>query len=755
MPDYGHDLRFGTFVTPDASDPRRVVELAEVSESAGLDLVTFQDHPYNPGLLDTWTLLTWVAARTSRIRVAGNVLNLPLRPPAVLARAAASLDLLSGGRFALGLGAGAFWDGVAGMGGARLTPGRSIEALGEAIDIIRGLWRGDDRRPFRSTGEHYAIPEARRGPTPAHDIPVWLGAYKPRILRLTGAKADGWLPSLGYLKPADIGSSNAIIDEAADQADRDPREIRRLLNVFPIAGGVEQWLEQFVPLVLDHGFGTLILASDDPRTIQMFGQEVAPALREAVAKERTASGTATGQVRSRATLSRRVAGIDYDSLPASLQPVAVEPGDFGYEAERHTYIHRGSPGLIIGARSTDDVVAAIAFARGEGVPIAVRSGGHGISGRATNDGGVVIDLGAMNEVTLLDAARGLVRIGPGARWGDVAAELAPHGLAITSGDYGDVGVGGLATAGGLGFLARKYGLTIDHVVGAEVVTADGRVLRADADTNPELFWGLRGAGGNLGIVTSFDLVAPKVGDVVLAVVLYDAGDAGALLTSWGHAQEAAPRELTGFLTMVPAQGGQPAIGQAMLVYASDDVDAAQRALAPFFDVAPVLNQQAQVAPYAAIVPPHGNAHTGAGMGPIRSAMLRHVEPDVAAAVAHLIDVDAAQIVQIRAVGGAVNDVGPDETAFAHRAQNFALSVVARTRDVQEFERQWTRIAPFSEGSYLSFETDPQRLPEIFPDATLRRLRLLKADYDPDHVFDRNLDIPTTDEVRPTTSAAAG
>ena len=159
MPDYGHDLVLGTFLTPAAKNPQQVVALAQATERAGLDLVTFQDHPYQPAFLDTWTLLSWVAASTDRIHVAGNVLNLPLRPPAVLARAAASLDLLSGGRFALGLGSGAFWDAIVAMGAPRLTPGQGVDALDEAIDIIRGIWDTNERVPLRVHGD---VPPGRR-----------------------------------------------------------------------------------------------------------------------------------------------------------------------------------------------------------------------------------------------------------------------------------------------------------------------------------------------------------------------------------------------------------------------------------------------------------------------------------------------------------------------------------------------------------------------------------------------------------------
>ena len=196
MPDYGHDLEFGTFITPQNQRPQDVVALAQLTERAGLDLATFQDHPYQAGFLDTWTLLSWVAAQTTTLRVAPNVLNLPLRQPAVLARAAASLDLLSDGRVELGLGAGAFWDAIKAMGGPKLTPGESVDALSEAIDVIRGIWDVGERGGVRVRGEHYDVRGAKRGPEPAHDIGIWLGAYKPRMLRLTGAKADGWLPSM-------------------------------------------------------------------------------------------------------------------------------------------------------------------------------------------------------------------------------------------------------------------------------------------------------------------------------------------------------------------------------------------------------------------------------------------------------------------------------------------------------------------------------------------------------------------------------
>lgn len=297
MADYGHQLSFGSFLTPTNATPESVVGLAQLSEEVGLDLVSFQDHPYQPSYLDTWTLLSYVAAATVRVGLAPNVLNLPLRPPAVLARAAASLDLLSGGRLELALGAGAFPEAVEAMGGPRRTPGESVEALTEAIEIIRALWDVETRGGVRVEGEHYQVRGAKRGPAPAHPVGIWLGAYRPRLLRLTGRVADGWLPSSGYLPPEGLAGANAVIDEAAVKAGRTPADVRRLYNVSGrfagsgfLQGPPAQWVEQLTELALRHGMSTFILASDDPQMITRFAREVAPGVRESVAKTRSGPG---------------------------------------------------------------------------------------------------------------------------------------------------------------------------------------------------------------------------------------------------------------------------------------------------------------------------------------------------------------------------------------------------------------------------------------------------------------------------------
>ncbi|RIJ70616.1 LLM class flavin-dependent oxidoreductase [Nakamurella silvestris] len=747
--DYGHRLEFGTFITPSNTPPDGAVQLAVLSEELGYDLVTFQDHPYQPGFHDTWTLMTWVAARTERIRIAPNVLNLPMRPAAVTARAAASLDLLSGGRFDLALGAGAFWDAMAAMGTARLSAGESIEALGEGMEVIRGIWDAGNRSVLRVDGRHHHVNGAKRGPSPAHDIPIWVGAYKPRMLRLVGSTADGWLPSLAYLKPGDLRAGNIAIDAAAVEAGRDPREVRRLLNItgtFSAATGsflngpATQWVQELLPLVVEEGISTLILGSDDPDTLRRFAQEVVGELRAALDEHRGAAGTPTGRVRSTATLSRRRESINYDGLPDRLQGISVEPGDTAYDRVRSTYLRGGSPGLVIQAGEVQDVVEALAFARTQPVPLSIRSGGHGISGRSTNDGGIVIDVGKLDRIEVLDPVTRRIRVGPGARWAEVAAALAPHGWALSSGDYGGVGVGGLATAGGIGWLVREHGLTIDHLRAVEMVLADGSVVRADEEENAELFWGVRGAGANLGIVVAFEFEVDEVGDVGFAQLAFDASDTAEMLQRWGSAVESAPRDLTSFLSMGRSRPGQPPIAHVYSVVDSDDPATVVGRLQPIAEIAPLVDQAAQILPYAAIMNVPDGIHNGQGDPVARTGLIDHITPAFAAAAADLLRGGAVYFFQIRSVGGAVADVAPEATAYANRSANFCVSVFGSDRT--RTDAAWDELYGHFSGLYINFETDlrAERLADAYPADTLRRLQALKSTYDPTNVFRDNFNV---------------
>ena len=296
MPDYGHPLEFGVFLPPAAEAAGDTLTLARLADRLGLELVSVQDHPYQAAFLDAWTLLSVIAASTDSVRVFPNVANLPLRPPAMLARSAASLDLLSGGRVELGLGTGAFWDAIEAMGAPRRTPAESVAALEEAVAVIRALWT-PGRRGVRLDGEHYRLAGAHAGPFPLHDIGIWLGAYKKRMLALTGRVADGWLPSAPYAPPEQLAGMNEIIDEAAEAAGRSTSDIRRLYNISGtfsgqgndfLRGPAKIWVEQLAELALSDGISgfVLMVERDGDDDLRRFAEEVAPGVRELVARER-------------------------------------------------------------------------------------------------------------------------------------------------------------------------------------------------------------------------------------------------------------------------------------------------------------------------------------------------------------------------------------------------------------------------------------------------------------------------------------
>jgi alkanesulfonate monooxygenase SsuD/methylene tetrahydromethanopterin reductase-like flavin-dependent oxidoreductase (luciferase family) len=278
----------GISVIPSTDSLDRSRELVRVADEGGLAFVGVQDHPYQHHFFDTWSLIPTLLAETKRISFFTDVASLPLRPPAVMAKAAASLDVLSGGRFELGLGGGALPELIANFGGPRRTPGETVEAIDEAIDVIRLLW--SDQRSVSYAGKHYQLNDARPGPRPAHPIAIWVGAFKPRMIRLVGRKADGWLPSLGVLSRDGLRAGNEQIDESADKAGRDPRSIRRLLNVQgligegsppprselpvgylagePLAGPAGWWVETIAGFV-DDGFDTIVFSPVDPSPEQV------------------------------------------------------------------------------------------------------------------------------------------------------------------------------------------------------------------------------------------------------------------------------------------------------------------------------------------------------------------------------------------------------------------------------------------------------------------------------------------------------
>jgi len=302
MTDYDHPLQFGYFLTPDAASYPELLRVARLVDDLGLDLIGIQDHPYQRRFFDTWTLLTAIATQTGRVRIFPDVANLPLRPPAVLAKAAATLDLISGGRFELGLGAGGFWEAIEAMGGPVRSPKEAVAAFVDALHVIRLMW--SDQRSARYDGQYYRLHGVHPGPLPAHTIGIWVGAVGPKMLEVTGQLADGWIPSSSYIPPSRLPAMQQRIDTAALAAGRSPTAIRRLYNISGritdgpssgfLEGPVSQWVETLTRLTIDNGMSSYIFGggSDLDTQLRRFALEVAPQVRERVARHRAQSSEA-------------------------------------------------------------------------------------------------------------------------------------------------------------------------------------------------------------------------------------------------------------------------------------------------------------------------------------------------------------------------------------------------------------------------------------------------------------------------------
>ncbi|MBE3012792.1 FAD-binding oxidoreductase [Microbispora sp. NEAU-D428] len=424
----------------------------------------------------------------------------------------------------------------------------------------------------------------------------------------------------------------------------------------------------------------------------------------------------------------------------------VEPGAPGYASASRSVVASGSPACVLRPRSVGDVQAGVRFAADTGLALSVRGGGHAFAGFGTNDDGVVIDLSGLANVEIIDKERHLVRIGGGATWGQVAAVLAPHGLAISSGDTKSVGVGGLTLSGGIGWKVRRYGLALDSVVAAEVVTADGQVVRAGAEENPELFWAIRGGGGNFGIVTAFTFAAHPTTDVFFGRVAFPASEAAAVLQGWAEHLRTAPEELTSIANLAnPFAGGPQAPIEIQVAFDGDDPRLAAQAVDPIRRLGTVIGDDVALKPYAdtlvdgAIAPPGIHLVT-------RSAFVgKESVPEVLRILAEAGAAEGTPFIAVRSVGGAVSRVPQDATAYAHRqAELMVVTTVAGPMPVIQAARPgletiWSRLAPHVDGAYANFlaSATEEDVAAVYPARTYRRLAAVKRQWDPGNLFARN------------------
>lgn len=444
---------------------------------------------------------------------------------------------------------------------------------------------------------------------------------------------------------------------------------------------------------------------------------------------------------------------------ASMRGTTVQPGDEDYDRERKIWngAHDRHPAVIARCAGVADVIRTVDLARSEGLPLAVRGGGHSIPGFSTVEGGIVLDLSPMTGIRVDPAGR-TVTADAGCTWKDLDAETQQFGLAVTGGLVSSTGIAGFTTGGGIGWLMRKHGLACDNLVGADVVTADGQFVHASVDDNPDLFWGLRGGGGNFGVVTSFQFQLHEVGPTVLSgLVFYPAEEAEHVLRGYRAACAAAPDELTTLVNLTTAPPvpflpesvhGKPIIGVGGCW--SGDLDAGEAATAPFRSLGTVIADVFAPNPYAgwqqALDPlyPRGihNYFRSAFLPRADDASQRVLQDGFATLP------NAMSEIHLQHLGGAVGRVPADGTAFALRDQEFIVNVIARTpsadgfADVVEWARGVTSALGPDAGTYVNFtgEADAALVRASYPPDTFRRLVELKNEYDPTNLFRLNQNI---------------
>lgn len=425
----------------------------------------------------------------------------------------------------------------------------------------------------------------------------------------------------------------------------------------------------------------------------------------------------------------------------------LRPGDAGYDDAARVFFATGQPALVVRPRDPEEVAAAVRHAVRHDLALSVRSGGHSALGHGTNDGGLVIDLRHLDRVEVVDAERRLVRIGGGATWGQVAATLDPHGLGLTSGDTTDVGVGGLTLGGGVGWMVRKHGLAIDNLVGARVVTAGGRLVTASADQNVDLFWALRGGGGNFGVVVDFDFVAQPVTTVHFGTIAYQLDSAGDVVRRWRDAMRAAPEELSSTLALLPPTPGTPRQAMLLLCYAGDrgtpEVQA-DAAMEPLLELGTVTRASIAETRYADVLEEPQTLPPGLRLV-VRNTLVRTLDDEVVAALEGLHGGPTPAMIALRSLGGAVARVPAEATAFAHRdaeamvVGGFPMPEQLASAEVEQALEPWGAVAALGAGTYVNFQgsATAEDVAAAYPPATYARLAAVKRSYDPGNVFSLN------------------
>jgi FAD/FMN-containing dehydrogenase len=446
------------------------------------------------------------------------------------------------------------------------------------------------------------------------------------------------------------------------------------------------------------------------------------------------------------------------ALMLSVRGEVILPGDPDFEATRGIWngAYNHHPAVIVRCVDAQDVRAAVTFAREQALAVSVRSGGHSPAGYGTNDNGMVIDLSGMKAITV-DPTQRIARLEPGLTWAEVANMLQPYGLALSSGDTGTVGVGGLLLGGGIGWMVRKYGLTLDHLRAVELVTAEGEFLRASATEHAELFWGLRGGGGNFGIATAFEVDLHPAGIVLGGAVFYEMAEAEVILREYVRYAATAPDELTSMALLMaappapfipPARQGSPVV--AIFLCYTGDLAQGEQVIAPLRHLGTVIADVISPIPYPVMFAFTEEAARPGFPQYVRSLFAHHLsEQAIQTLVTQASGIICPEtMVQIRILGGAMSRVPSDATAFAHRDKQVMLSVfdtefqLGNSEHLVRAEQLWQALSPYAEGAYVNFLMDEgeQGVHQAYPPATYARLAALKQRYDPTNLFHLNQNI---------------
>jgi FAD/FMN-containing dehydrogenase len=448
--------------------------------------------------------------------------------------------------------------------------------------------------------------------------------------------------------------------------------------------------------------------------------------------------------------------ISITELRQSVRGRVIAPDDDGYD-EARTVVAGGidrHPAAIVRVADAADVAAVIKAARDTGSELAVRSGGHSGAGHSVSEGGIVIDLRDMKELDI-DVAGRTVWAETGLTAVEVTSATAEHGLAVGFGDTGSVGIGGITLGGGVGYLVRKHGLTIDSLLAAEMVTADGQLLRVDATNQPDLFWAIRGGGGNFGVATRFHFKLQELPSFVGGMLFLPA--TAESVAGFIAAAESAPEELSTIANVMPAppmpflpeeQHGKMVI-MGILAY-SGEAEAGERALAPFRALATPLADLLKRMPYPEIYPPGDDSYHP--LATARTMFVDRIDRDVAETIMEQLNASDSpmRVAQLRVLGGAMARVPADATAFAHRSSRIMVNLAAFYEGPHDLPQKEAWVTSFmdalrqdDQGAYVNFLVDegPERVRAAYPGGTYERLAEVKATYDPMNLFRLNQNVP--------------